>query len=70
MESMIITGVVVTALGLTGLIYCIAKAFKARKSGLKGDELAAHLKGLVTINLAAFLLSAIGLMLVVVGILL
>jgi len=70
MESMIITGVVVTALGLLGLIYCITKAFKARRSGLKGEQLTAHLKSLVTINLASFLLSAIGLMLVVVGILL
>ncbi len=70
MITMIIAGVVVTALGLSGLIYCIAKAFKARKSGLEGEALTAHLKGLVTVNLASFLLSAIGLMLVVVGILL
>jgi hypothetical protein len=70
MESMIITGVVVTALGLIGLIYCITKALKARKSGLEGEELTAHLKSLVAVNLASFFLSAIGLGMVVVGILL
>lgn len=67
---MVITGVIVTLLGLTGLLYCIAQAFKARKSGLEGEELSDRLKGLVAINLISFFLSAIGLGLVVVGILL
>jgi hypothetical protein len=70
MEIMIFAGVVITALGLIGLFYCITKAFKARKSGLNGEELTAHLKGLVAVNLASFFLSAIGLGMVVVGILL
>jgi hypothetical protein len=70
MESMIIAGALITVLGLFGLIYCIAKAFKARKSGLEGEELTTHLQGLVAVNLASFFLSAIGLALVVVGILL
>jgi len=70
MEWMIIAGVMVTALGLLGLVYCITMGFKARRSGLEGEKLAAHLKGLVTINLASFFFSAIGLMLVVLGILL
>jgi hypothetical protein len=67
---MVITGVIVTLLGLLGLVYCIAKAFTARKAGLEGEELSAHLKSLVAINLISFFLSAIGLGLVVVGILL
>jgi hypothetical protein len=46
------------------------KAFKARKAELKGAELTAHLKRLVAVNLASFFLSAIGLALVIVGILL
>lgn len=70
MDTMIFSGVAITALGLIGLIYCITKAFKARKSGLKGEELTAHLKRLVAVNLASFFLSAIGLALVIVGILL
>lgn len=70
MDSLIITGVAITGLGLIGLIYCIAKAFKARKMGLEGEELAAHLKSLVAINMASFFLSALGLLVVVVGTLL
>ena len=67
---MIIAGVITTLLGLIGLTYCIIKAYKARKTGLQGTELANHLKSLVAINLASFFLSAIGLALVLVGILL
>lgn len=70
METMIYAGIVVTLVGLVGLIYCIAKAYKARKTGLTGTNLTAHLKTLVAINLISFFLSAIGLALVVVGILL
>lgn len=70
MEWMIVAGVIVTLLGLAGLVYCITKAAKAKRSGLEGEELTAHLRSLVTINLGALFLSAIGLMLVVVGILL
>lgn len=70
MDSMIFSGIAITALGLIGLIYCIVKAFKARKADLKGAELTTHLKRLVAVNLASFFLSAIGLAMVIVGILL
>ncbi|KAB7613645.1 hypothetical protein F9L33_09720 [Amylibacter sp. SFDW26] len=66
---MIIAGVITTLLGLIGLMYCILKAYKAKKAGLQGTELTEHLKKLVAVNLASFLLSAIGLALVLVGIL-
>jgi len=52
------------------LIYCILKAFRAKKSGLKGEELSEQLKKLVLVNLISLFLSAIGLGLVIVGILL
>tara|TARA_R110002124_G_scaffold53185_10_gene152585 strand:+ start:1760 stop:1963 length:204 start_codon:yes stop_codon:yes gene_type:complete len=67
---MIITGVVVTVLGLLGLLYCIVRAIKAKRTGIEGEELTNHLKGLVAINLISLLLSAIGLGLVIVGIIL
>tara|TARA_R110002096_G_scaffold22170_4_gene71515 strand:+ start:36613 stop:36816 length:204 start_codon:yes stop_codon:yes gene_type:complete len=67
---MIITGVVVTVLGLLGLLYCIVRAIKAKRAGIEGEELTNHLKGLVAINLISLLLSAIGLGLVIVGIIL
>ena len=66
---MIITGAIITILGLLGLFYCILKAFKARRAGLKGQELANELKELVLVNLVSLFLSAIGLGLVIFGIL-
>ena len=66
---MIITGAIITILGLLGLFYCILKAFKAKRTGLKGQELANQLKELVLVNLVSLFLSAIGLGLVIFGIL-
>ena len=66
---MILSGAIVTIIGLSGLIYCILKAFRAKKSGLKGEELSNQLKKLVLVNLISLFLSAIGLGLVIVGIL-
>ena len=67
---MILSGAIVTIIGLSGLIYCILKAFRAKKSCLKGEELSKQLKKLVLVNLISLFLSAIGLGLVIVGILL
>ena len=57
---MILSGAIVTIVGLSGLIYCILKAFRAKKSGLKGEELSKQLKKLVLVNLISLFLSAIG----------
>lgn len=70
MDKVVLAGIVVTLIGLAGLIWCMTKAYAAKKSGLEGEALTQHLQKLVAINLAAFFLSAIGLALVVIGILL
>lgn len=70
METLIWIGALVTLLGLAGLIYCILKVQAARKKGLDDNALKAELQKVVGINLGALFLSAIGLMMVVVGILL
>lgn len=70
MDKMILAGVIITLLGLAGLLWCMTKAYRAKKSGLEGEALTEHLQKLVAINLGAFFLSAIGLALVVIGILL
>ncbi len=70
MENLIWIGALVTLLGLAGLIWCILKVQRARKKGLDGAALKAELQKVVALNLGALLLSAIGLMMVVVGILL
>ncbi len=67
---MVPAGIFISLLGLIGLVYCIAKAFRARRSGVEGEALVAELKALVPINLGAFFLSVIGLMLIVLGIIL
>jgi hypothetical protein len=70
LDKMVLAGVVITVAGLIGLTYCIWQAFIARKSGLEGKALTARLQKLVAVNMAAFCVAAIGLAMVVVGILL
>ncbi|MEM7752730.1 MAG: hypothetical protein AAF230_04895 [Pseudomonadota bacterium] len=68
MEALIWIGALVTLIGLLGLIWCIVKVQRARKKGLDEDGLKAELQKVVALNLGALLLSAFGLMMVVVGI--
>ena len=70
MENLIWIGALVTLVGLAGLIFCILKVQRARKKGLDDSALKAELQKVVALNLGALFLSAIGLMMVVVGILL
>lgn len=68
METLIWIGAAVTLLGLVGLIWCIVKVQRAKKRGLDDDALKAELQKVVALNLGALLLSAFGLMMVIVGI--
>ncbi|MEM9426287.1 MAG: hypothetical protein AAGA06_06255 [Pseudomonadota bacterium] len=70
MQALIWIGALVTMAGLVGLIWCILKVQRARKKGLDDEALKAELQKVVALNLGALLLSAFGLMMVVVGILL
>lgn len=70
MAALVWIGAGVTVLGLAGLVYCVVTAARARKAGLEGDAMAQRLRGLVAVNLGALALSAIGLMMVVLGVLL
>lgn len=70
MQSLIPIGAVVTLAGLALLLWCILKVARARRAGADPETLKATLKSTVSLNLAALCLSAIGLMMVVVGILL
>jgi hypothetical protein len=70
MDILIWIGTAFTLLGVAGLIYCIVLATKARRAGLADDALRAQLQRVVTLNLAALGVSAIGLMMVVAGIML
>jgi hypothetical protein len=70
MQYLIPVGSVLTLAGLAVLMVCIFRISKARKAGLGDDEMRAVLQTVVPMNLGALLLSGIGLMLVVLGIIL
>ena len=70
MQSLVWIGVVLSLLGLLGLGYCILAALRAKRAGLSDDAMRARLRGLVAWNLGSLLLSALGLMVVAVGLIL
>ena len=68
MEWLIWIGTAVTMAGLAGLIWCIIGVAKAKRAGLPDAELRARLQRAVALNLGALFLSALGLMMVIVGV--
>ncbi|MCB2095870.1 MAG: hypothetical protein H6901_01875 [Rhodobacteraceae bacterium] len=68
MEWLVWIGTAVTVAGLAGLIWCIIGVARARRAGLPDAQLRARLQRAVALNLGALLLSALGLMMVVVGV--
>jgi hypothetical protein len=70
MEWLIWIGAAVSLAGLAGLVWCIVLAARAKRAGLSDDAMRARLKGIVALNMGALFVSAFGLMLVVVGIIL
>jgi hypothetical protein len=68
MEWLVWIGTGLTLIGLGFLAYCIFAAMAAKRAGLPEAELRAELQRIVVINMGALLLSALGLMSVVVGI--
>ena len=70
MEILVWAGAAISLLGLGGLVWCILTVWKARRAGLSDDELRARVRKVVPVNAGALMLSVIGLMLVVLGVLL
>lgn len=70
MATLIWIGAAVTLAGLAGLLWCVLAAIRARRDGLDEAAMKARLGRIVTVNFGALLLSVLGLMMVVVGILL
>ena len=70
MDWLIIPGVIVTFIGLGLLFYTILRIMRAKKQGLSDDEMQVNLQSAVAWNLGAVGCSAIGLMMVVIGIML
>lgn len=70
MDNLIWIGALVSLVGIAGLIWCVLIALRAKREGLDENEMKSRLQRVVVINMGALFLSAIGLMMVVVGILL
>lgn len=70
MDWLIKIGTFLSLCGVAGLVWCIVQALQARRAGLADDALRARLQRIVVWNLAAVGVSALGLMLVVAGIIL
>ena len=70
MDLMVWTGVAITLAGLLGLAWCMLRAGAAKRAKLAGHEMARQLRTLIVMNVASFSIAAIGLTVVVVGILL
>jgi hypothetical protein len=68
MEWLVWIGTGLTLIGLSLLAYCIFAAIAAKRAGRPEAELRVKLQRIVVINMGALLLSALGLMSVVIGI--
>jgi uncharacterized membrane protein len=70
MQALIWAGAALSLAGVAGLAYCILRATRAKRAGLDDAAMRAELQRVVVINLAALGVSALGLMLVVAGVIL
>ena len=70
MALLVWIGAAISVAGLAGLVWCIFAVARARGSRLSDDAMRARLRTAVTVNMAAFLTSVLGLILVVVGVIL
>lgn len=63
-------GIALSSIGLVGLIASILRVLKARRAGLSDDDLKKAVERAIPLNMGSFALSAFGLMMVVIGLLL
>ena len=70
MTLLITAGTALSLIGLVGLLLSIRKVAKAKKSAENDEALRDAVRSVLPLNLGSLLLSAIGLMTVVIGILL
>tara|TARA_Y100000385_G_scaffold79185_1_gene80601 strand:+ start:1308 stop:1520 length:213 start_codon:yes stop_codon:yes gene_type:complete len=70
MEILIWIGSILSLLGLVGLFWCIKTVLTAKKNATSDEQLRDSIQKIVPLNMAALFLSAIGLMIVVLGIIL
>lgn len=70
MEGLIIIGAILSAIGLVVIVVSLLRVLRARRAGLDEAALRAAISRALPLNLGGFLLSVLGLAMVVVGVLL
>jgi hypothetical protein len=70
MHPLALLGLVLTVAGLAGLGYCIVQGLRIRGAGLQPAEIHARLHRLLAVNLGSVALAALGLAVLLAGILL
>lgn len=70
MEILIGLGAVISVIGIAGIILSIVQVRRAKREALSDEELRAKIQSAMPLNLGAFLLSVLGLMCVVIGVIL
>ncbi len=68
MEALIWIGTLVTLAGLAGLGWCVREGLRARREETEDSALKARLQKVVAVNFGAVAVSALGLMLVILGV--
>ena len=68
MDWLIIIGTLVALVGLAGLVVSALRVMRARRAGLDDTALKEVVRRAMVLNMGAFALSALGLMMVVMGI--
>lgn len=68
MGILVVIGAAVSILGLIGIVGCGVAVYRARRAGLDDAAMRARLQTVVAWNLGSLAVSALGLMMVVVGI--
>ena len=70
MELLVGIGAVLSVVGIAGIILSIVKVRRAKTTSQNDEELRAKIQAAMPLNLGAFLLSVLGLMCVVMGVIL
>jgi hypothetical protein len=70
MDIVIGIGAALAVIGLVGIIYSIVMVTRAKRAKLSDADLRARIGAILPINLGALLVSVIGLMTVVIGVML
>lgn len=70
MELLVWIGALISLAGLAGLVWCIVSVARVRRGALPEDEARSRLRRAVTVNMASFMTSVLGLIVVVVGVIL